>query len=236
MRNSSLLLAASFAVGLTLGLLPSSANAAPRQATTRGPLLSACLERADTNVQMRACADAEYRRQDDRLNAEYRRAQARLTAPRFEVLRQEQRAWLRTRDAECRRSSGSNGPLAQTLCRAGVTERRADYLARYPAGGAGADNASITPWLGRWNGPEGLFLEVEPAGPRGQVRLTLRETLDGADRYSGRFTGSAIEFERRGRREIIRRGSGSQTGYSALRSRRDCLIVIANREGYCRPN
>lgn len=101
---------------------------------------------------------------------------------------------------------------------------------------APTQNASaLTPWLGRWQGPEGLFMDVQPGVSGDQVRLTVKDNLDSQDNYVGRFDGSAIRFERRGRTEAIRRGNGSETGFSFLRSRQDCLIVIAGREGYCRP-
>lgn len=97
------------------------------------------------------------------------------------------------------------------------------------------NSSALTPWLGRWQGPEGLFMDVEPGASSNQVRLTVKDNLDSQDRYSGRFDGSAIRFERRGRTETIRRGSGPETGFSFLRSRQDCLIVLSGREGYCRP-
>jgi len=101
--------------------------------------------------------------------------------------------------------------------------------------GATQSSSTLTPWLGRWQGPEGLFMDVQPGTSGNQVRLTVKDNLDSQDRYAGRFDGSAIRFERRGRTETIRRGAGSETGFSALRSRHDCLIVVSGREGYCRP-
>ena len=99
----------------------------------------------------------------------------------------------------------------------------------------GRSSSELTPWLGRWQGPEGLFLDVQLGASGNQVRLTVKDNLDSQDNYVGRFDGSAIRFERRGRTETIRRGLGSETGFSFLRSRQDCLIVVSGREGYCRP-
>lgn len=95
-------------------------------------------------------------------------------------------------------------------------------------------SSALTPWLGRWQGPEGLFMDVQP-GQGDRVRLTVKDNLDSQEIYVGRFDGLSIRFERRGKTETVRRGSGSETGFSFLRSRRDCLIVVADREGYCRP-
>lgn len=100
---------------------------------------------------------------------------------------------------------------------------------------AALNSSALTPWLGRWQGPEGLFMDVQPGASSNQVRLNVKDNLDSQERYTGRFDGSAIRFERRGRTETIRRGSGSETGFSFLRSRQDCLIVVSEREGYCRP-
>lgn len=172
------------------------------------PTLSVCLDRADTNVQMQACATTEFRRQDARLNAEYANARARLGAAQFVVLRQEQRAWLRNLNRECVRERGSNASLSATLCRATETGNRADYLANYRLPGRPAPS-SLSDWTDRWDGPEGLFIEVQPARGENRVRLVVKDNLDSEDSYVGRFTGTTIQFERRGRTETIRRGSGA---------------------------
>lgn len=197
------------------------------------PTLSGCLDRANTTVQMQACATSEFRRQDTRLNAEYANARGRLNPAQFAVLRQEQRAWLRTLDSECVRGRGSNASVAATLCRATATEHRADYLANYRLPGRPAPS-SLSDWTGRWDGPEGLFIDVQQARGENRVRLVIKDNLDTEESYSGRFTGTTIQFERRGQTETIRRGSGAETGFSALRTRRNCLIVVAGTEGYCR--
>lgn len=89
-------------------------------------------------------------------------------------------------------------------------------------------------WTGRWQGPEGLFLDISTTQVAGQVRLRLKDSLDGEGQYVGQVRGDTIAFERRGRVESLRRGIGSETGFSTLRSRTDCLIVQTNVEGYCR--
>lgn len=96
-------------------------------------------------------------------------------------------------------------------------------------------NTALASWVGRWQGPEGLFLDIQPGASPDQVRLTVKDNLDSQDRYIGRVSGSTIRFERRGKTETIRKGSGAETGFSFLRSRQDCVIVVAGQEGYCRP-
>lgn len=100
---------------------------------------------------------------------------------------------------------------------------------------AAQTNTALASWVGRWQGPEGLFLDVQPGASGDQVRLTVKDNLDSQERYTGQLDGSTIRFERRGKTETIRKGSGAETGFSFLRSRQDCVIVVAGQEGYCRP-
>ncbi|WP_269715392.1 hypothetical protein [Caulobacter sp. NIBR2454] len=95
--------------------------------------------------------------------------------------------------------------------------------------------ADLSPWLGRWNGPEGLFLDIKPGKHPGTVALTLKDNLDSQAEYAGVLEGDAIRFERRGVRESIRFGSGSETGFKYLLEMTDCVVVVAGKEGYCRP-
>lgn len=91
-------------------------------------------------------------------------------------------------------------------------------------------------WAGRWNGPEGLFLDIGLAGgtASGRYKLTIKNSLDSQARYEGQAEGDTIRFVRGGRALRIRAGSGAETGFKWLADERDCLIVEADREGYCR--
>ena len=106
------------------------ARPAPASTPTTSASLDACMEGANTTVQMRECAGAEHKRQDDRLNAEYRAAQDRLTGAQFTILRNEQREWLR-RGTGCRQGEGTIAPVDFALCQARETGARADYIASY---------------------------------------------------------------------------------------------------------
>jgi hypothetical protein len=107
-----------------------------------------------------------------------------------------------------------------------------------PAGGptAQADEAPVEAWLGRWAGPEGLFLDVarHPGGlPR--VLLTIKDNLDtSGTRYLGHVEGRTIRFTRGGAEQQIRAGTGAETGFKWLAGKTGCLIVVPGREGYCR--
>ncbi|SHO64950.1 hypothetical protein SAMN02745172_01919 [Pseudoxanthobacter soli DSM 19599] len=94
--------------------------------------------------------------------------------------------------------------------------------------------ASLKPWAGRWNGPEGLFLEIAPASKPGTVRIVLKDTLDDQATYVGRLDGDVIRFVRNGTAEAIRHGTGAETGFKWLAGKKNCLIVVEDKEGYCR--
>lgn len=91
-------------------------------------------------------------------------------------------------------------------------------------------------WVGRWAGPEGLFLDIQPSpdGQPGHYAITNKDTLDRQADYQGVGEGTTIRFVREGKDRAIRTGSGKDTGFKYLADKTDCLIVIPNQEGYCR--
>lgn len=98
------------------------------------PAYSACMDQAaGVTSAMRDCAGAEYARLDKDLNAVYQRALARRDAPARVRLRVEERAWLKTRTAECRRRAAAEGGgtaalLVADSCELELTGRRIDHL------------------------------------------------------------------------------------------------------------
>ena len=101
---------------------------------------------------------------------------------------------------------------------------------------APASPAPTRAWLGRWNGPEGTFLDVAAPAPGGTaLRLTLKDDLDGPGKpYEGKVDGQTIAFLRNGEALTIRHGSGAETGFKWLADKKDCLILVHGKEGYCR--
>lgn len=91
-------------------------------------------------------------------------------------------------------------------------------------------------WVGRWAGPEGLFLDIQPSpdGKRGHYALTNQDNLDRQGDYAGVADGATIRFVRDGKNLTIRPGSGKETGFKYLADKQDCLVVISGQEGYCR--
>ena len=88
----------------------------------------------------------------------------------------------------------------------------------------------IDEWIGRWNGPEGTYLEIWKSGDNYEIRI---KDLDKAQTYHGTAAGNTISFERNGKAATIRSGNGEQTGMKWLLDKKNCL-VIRYGEGYCR--
>lgn len=91
-------------------------------------------------------------------------------------------------------------------------------------------------WIGRWTGPEGLFLDIKSAKDAmpGHYALTVKDNLDTQADYAGMAEGETIRFVRAGKDETIRAGKGVDTGFKWLAAKEDCLIVVTGKEGYCR--
>lgn len=91
-------------------------------------------------------------------------------------------------------------------------------------------------WVGKWTGPEGLFLDIQPSpdGKPGHYALTNKDNLDRQGDYPGVAEGTTIRFVRDGKDLAIRPGNGDETGFKYLAGKADCLIVVPGQEGYCR--
>jgi len=91
-------------------------------------------------------------------------------------------------------------------------------------------------WIGRWLGPEGLFLDIRAnaEGGEGHYVLTIKSDLDGQAEFAGQADGETIRFVRDGAQQTIRPGKGVETGFKWLADKSNCLIVRSGQEGYCR--
>ena len=85
-------------------------------------------------------------------------------------------------------------------------------------------------WSGKWNGPEGTFLEI--SGSEGKYTIIIQD-LDGPKTYQGIGSNNQIEFERNGATETLRATNGAETGMKWLADKTNCLTVRTG-EGYCR--
>lgn len=105
-----------------------------------------------------------------------------------------------------------------------------------PAAAATAPAATAAPsyagWVGKWTGPEGLFVTIADAG-EGRYDLEMQSDLDTRGSYTGTATAEGIAFERGGEIRVLRKATGAETGLKWLADKQDCLMVVEG-EGYCR--
>lgn len=122
---------------------------------------------------------------------------------------------------------------AQMNGAAADSARNAATPAAAPAAGAVPPTDA---WVGRWLGPEGLFLDItkDASGGVGHYAIVNRDNLDREESYSGVAEGSTIRFVRDGKDLVIQPGTGADTGFKYLADKTDCLIVVKGSEGYCR--
>ena len=120
---------------------------------------------------------------------------------------------------------------ALALLLTGCKDRSAGSAPITSGSSGGASSVAITDkWLGKWNGPEGTFLQL--VGGKGKYEVTV-QNLDGPRTFQGNAAGSQIEFERDGVKESLRATNGAETGMKWLSEKSNCLTVRAG-EGYCR--
>jgi hypothetical protein len=85
-------------------------------------------------------------------------------------------------------------------------------------------------WIGRWNGPEGTYLELSKRGDHYSIQI---KDLGKLQTYEGSAAADRISFMRNGKAEFISSGNGEETGMKWLRDKKNCLLVHPG-EGYCR--
>lgn len=89
----------------------------------------------------------------------------------------------------------------------------------------------VQAWLGRWNGPEGTYLQLDADGG-GRYGVRIKD-LDAERRFPATVKDGAVQFERDGKQESIKATDGDATGMKWLAGKRTCLTVHPG-EGYCR--
>ena len=121
--------------------------------------------------------------------------------------------------------------LAVALLLMGCTDRKPGSAQVIAASASGAISVPVTDkWIGKWNGPEGTFLQL--VGGNGKYEVTV-QNLDGPRTFQANAAGDRIEFERNGLKESVRATNGAETGMKWLSEKSNCLTVRAG-EGYCR--
>lgn len=87
-------------------------------------------------------------------------------------------------------------------------------------------------WVGKWTGPEGMFVDVKSLG-KGKFQLKMQSDLDTKGTYTGNAEEHGIRFARNGGKFLLYRTNGDETGLKYLAGKKECLMVKSG-EGYCR--
>ncbi|WP_076071609.1 hypothetical protein [Sphingomonas montana] len=134
-------------------------------------------------------------------------------------------------------SNGGDAPAANST----LAEPVAPVTNATVASATGAGRTATQPetavapvrFVGTWTGPEGLSFVAEPAAGGG-FHVRNQDTLDDRTTFDATAEGGTLRFVRRGQALVARPGTGAETGFKWLANKRDCLIVQAGVEGYCR--
>jgi hypothetical protein len=113
----------------------------------------------------------------------------------------------------------------------GPTSTAAGSPSPAPTTATNVANKATDKWLGRWTGVEGTYLNLSKSGAKYVVEIA---DLDGPKTYEGVSAGDHIEFKRGGGTESIRATDGKGTGMKWLTREKNCLVITAGSEGYCR--
>ena len=105
---------------------------------------------------------------------------------------------------------------------------------------ANPTEAALQKMLGRWDGPEGTYINItDKKGPDGK-QLNPRKfeleikNLDKVEKFEGTAKGSDIEFTRNGKTETVKTATGPETGMKWLEKETNCLVVTKGSEGFCK--
>ena len=105
---------------------------------------------------------------------------------------------------------------------------------------ANPTEAALQKMLGRWDGPEGTYINItDRKGPDGKQLAPRKfdieiKNLDKAEKFEGTAKGQDIEFTRNGKTETVKAATGPETGTKWLEKESNCLVVTKGKEGFCR--
>jgi hypothetical protein len=92
-------------------------------------------------------------------------------------------------------------------------------------------SAKVEAMAGKWNGPEGTYLNISKKGTGFEVEI---RNLEGSKKFVGVAKGDTIEFTRNGKPETIKPASGVETGMKGFEKETNCLVVTKGSEGFCK--
>jgi len=100
-----------------------------------------------------------------------------------------------------------------------------------PAAANDKPSPKVEAMAGRWNGPEGTYLNVAKKGNGYNIEI---KNLDGSKTFEGTAKGDSIEFTRNGKTETIKSATGAETGMKGFENETNCLVITKGSEGFCR--
>lgn len=96
---------------------------------------------------------------------------------------------------------------------------------------AAATTGKVDALVGRWNGPEGTYLNVAKKADKYTIEI---KNLDGLKTFEGAAKGDVIEFTRNGKTESIKAANGAETGMKDFEKETNCVVVTKGSEGFCK--
>jgi len=105
---------------------------------------------------------------------------------------------------------------------------------------ANPTEAALQKMLGKWDGPEGTFINIsDKKGPDGKQQSPRKfeieiKNLDKVEKFEGTAKGKDIEFTRNGKTETVKAATGPETGMKWLEKETNCLVVTKGSEGFCK--
>ncbi|KQM55174.1 hypothetical protein ASE69_17610 [Sphingomonas sp. Leaf208] len=192
--------------------------------------------RCTTTVEMQRCAAADLRTADAAMSVRYNALRARLRPAAQQTLLAEQRAWLKSRDRDCLakgRGGGSSASLYVAQCWVSTTQARTAALGAKSSQGTSASVLPASAFVGRWRGGEGTYMKIARRGAGFVIDNQWGLDADMQGVFTGTMTPGGLSFRRNGVTETARPSKGDAVNLSALRGKKDCLMVSKD-EGYCR--
>lgn len=190
-----------------------------------------------STFEMQQCAAHDLRVADAEMGKRYAEVRTSLSPAAKQNLLSEQRTWLKLRDRDCIAKGNDGGSVASITvarCWVEITKKRSlsfDSILANKEKHKSVMTASA--FLGRWRGGEGTVMKITRRGENLSIenQWGLDENMRG--KFVGYITSDGMRFERNGVTETARPGVGDSVNLSALRGKKDCLI-ISQDEGYCR--
>ena len=99
-----------------------------------------------------------------------------------------------------------------------------------PSGSPVAGAKTADSLVGKWNGPEGTYLNVSKKGEKFEIEV---KNLDGSKTYEGTAKGDVIEFTRNGKTETVKHATGEETGMKDMLKETNCVVITKGSEGFC---